>query len=334
MAYEYVFFKSLFEEGWGGFKGVYFNETQKRFEREFSKIGMWGWCSDRGRIGILTENKNWHDYNRINTHPNICKFFYEECVKDNPNCFTEFGNKEYHADNVKILWDFIIKNFDLYFTKNITDTYYNIINGLLNKSWQRGSISVIISVIYLKKIFPDLKDIKFGFKTGDKNDMKGIDIEVVLSDDSILKIQVKSGSYTDKNYGGKYYVSGSSNDLDYSKCDYYIYSQPKYGKKPSSFIMFKNTPEIGRKDESIIVPVDNIKFKIQEEMILPENLSELMKVCSEKNYNFQIIKEEDYNYIKLDEENRQLTINFSDYDETSLEKESTEILDKLKNMFN
>ena len=334
MIYDYVFFKSLFDEGWSGFKGHYFKETQKRFENEFSKMKMWGWCDEKDKFGILNKNGSWHDYNRINTHPNICKFFYNECVKDNPNCFIEFGNSKYHKHNVTVLWDFIIKNFELYFTKNVTETYYNLINGLLNQSWQRGSIGVIISVIYLKKIFFDLKDLKFGFQTGDKNDMSGVDIEVELSDNSIIKIQVKSGRYTDKNYGGRYYINGSSNDLDYGKCDYYIYSQTKYGKQPSSFIIFKNTPEIVRKDNSIVVPVDSIKFKIQEEMILPENLTELMKICSENNYNFQIIKEEEFNYIKLDEEKKELVVNFSDYDDTSLEEESTIILNKLKNLFN
>jgi hypothetical protein len=37
--------------------------------------------------------------------------------------------------------------------------------------------------------------------------------------------------------------------------------------------------------------------------------------------------------IKLDEENKILTINFSDYEDNSLEKESIEMLDKLKEMF-
>lgn len=334
MIYDYGFFKSLFDEGWDGFKGFYFRETQKRFEKEFGKVGMWGWCQEKDRMGILNESKGWHDYNRINTHPNICKFFYEECVKESPNSFIEFGNPQYHKENVTILWDFIVDNFELYFTKNITDRHFNLINGLLNRSWQRGSISIIISVIYIKKIFSDVKDIKFGFQTGDKNDMNGIDIEVTLSDDSIIKIQVKSGSYTDKNYGGRYYVNGSSNDLDYNKCDYYIYCQTKYGKQPSSFIMFKNTPEIERKNDSIVVPVDNIKFKIQEDMIMPENLTELMKLCTENNYHFEIKKEEDFNYIKLDEENKQLVVNFSDYDDTSLEKQSIEMLEQLKEMFN
>lgn len=334
MIYDYDYFKSLFDEGWDGFKGYYFRETQKRFEREFSKIKKWGWCDPKQKMGILDEDGSWHDYNRINTHPNICKFFYEECVKDNPNSFIEFGNPQYHQENVIILWDFIIDNFDLYFTKNISNTYFNLINNLLNQSWQKGSISLIIAVLYIKKVYPDLKKVDYGFETGNKKDMSGIDLEVTLSDDSIIRIQVKSGRYTDKNYGGKYYINGSSNDLDYKKCDYYIYTQTKYGNQPSSFIMFKNTIDIGRKDKSIIVPVDNIIYKKQEIMTLPENLSELMKICSENNYNFQIQKNEEVNYIKLDEENKSLIVNFSNYEDDSLEKESNDMLIKLKELFN
>jgi hypothetical protein len=330
---KYDDFKSLFDEGWDGFKGYYFNEAQRNFEKEYTKIGKWGWCQSREKSGILTEDGDWDDANRINTHPNLCKFFYEECIKDNPDIFVEFGNPQYHKDNVTKLWEFIIDNFDLYFTKKITSNYHNLIYGLLNQSWQRGNISLIIAVLYLKKFYPNIQNIEFGFKTGDKNDMNGIDIEATLDDDTIIRIQVKGGRYTDKNYGGKYYVNGSSNDLKYDKCDYYIYTQTKYGSLPSSFIMFKNTTEIGRKDKSIIVPADEIKFKIQEDMGMPENLADLMKICGENNIQFQIKKEEELNYIKLDEENKTLIINFSDYEDDSLEKESVEMLNKLKEMF-
>ena len=330
---KYDDFKSLFDEGWDGFKGYYFNDAQRNFEKEYTKIGKWGWCQSREKSGILTEDGDWDDANRINTHPNLCKFFYEECIKDNPDIFVEFGNPQYHKDNVTKLWEFIIDNFDLYFTKKITSNYHNLIYGLLNQSWQRGNISLIIAVLYLKKFYPNIQNIEFGFKTGDKNDMNGIDIEATLNDDTIIRIQVKGGRYTDKNYGGKYYVNGSSNDLKYDKCDYYIYTQTKYGSLPSSFIMFKNTTEIGRKDKSIIVPADEIKFKIQEDMGMPENLADLMKICGENNIQFQIKKEEELNYIKLDEENKTLIINFSDYEDDSLEKESVEMLNKLKEMF-
>jgi hypothetical protein len=68
-------------------------------------------------------------------------------------------------------------------------------------------------------------------------------------------------------------------------------------------------------------------------MPMTENLTDLMKICGENNIQFQIKKEEESNYIKLDEENKTLTINFSDYEDNSLEKESIEMLDKLKEMF-
>jgi hypothetical protein len=326
-------FKSLFDEGWGGFKGFYFNEAQRNFEMEYRKIGKWGWCQSREKEGILTDNGDWDDANRINTHPNLCKFFYEECINENPNIFTEFGNPQYHKENVTLLWNFIISKFDLYFTKKITNKYYDLIYGLLNQSWQRGNISVIIAVIYLNKFFPNIKNIRFGFKTGDKDDMDGIDIEVTLNDDTTMKIQVKSGRYTDKNYGGRYYVNGSTNDLRYDKCDHYIYTQTKYGNSPSSFIMFKNTDQIGRNEKSIIVPAGDIKFKIHEDMSMPENLSELMKICSENNLQFQIQKEEETNYIKLDKENKKLIINFTDYNDKTLESQSIEMLNKLKEIF-
>jgi len=41
---KYNDFKSLFDEGWDGFKGFYFNEAQRNFEMEYRKIEKWGWC--------------------------------------------------------------------------------------------------------------------------------------------------------------------------------------------------------------------------------------------------------------------------------------------------
>lgn len=58
-----------------------------------------------------------------------------------------------------------------------------------------------------------------------------------------------------------------------------------------------------------------------------------MKICGENNIHFEIKKEEESNYIKLDEENKTLTINFSDYEDTSLELKSIEMLNKLKELF-
>jgi len=49
------------------------------------------------------------------------------------------------------MWEFLMENFDLYFTKNITPKYYNKIYYLLNKSWQTGNITTIIASISLEK---------------------------------------------------------------------------------------------------------------------------------------------------------------------------------------
>lgn len=221
----------------------------------------------------------------------------------------------------------------MYFTKNKGDEYYNKIYFLLNQSWQRGNISQIGVILNLHKAFPDLKEIKFGFKIGNKEDMKGIDIEVVLLDSSKKTIQVKSGSYTEKNYGGYYYIRGSVNDLNYNT-DYFAYFGTKYKNNPSSFIVFENLKNIERIEKSLKVPANNIIIKMQKEMPIPEKLSELLLLCSKNNIEFKIQKEEEEdNFIKLDENNEKLIINFSNYhDEKNFEFFLDNMIEKLKNL--
>ncbi len=310
--FDYSFFQSLYEEGFSGWKGFYFREAQKRFETEFTKIGRWGWSKKERKFGILTESGEWDDLNRFNTHPNLYKFVYEECIKSNPNCFIDFGNPIHHEHNVMVMWDFLTENFDLYFTKKITEEKYNKIYKLLNNSWQRGNISVIIAVEHLKKAFPDLTNIEYGFKSGESKDMMGIDVEITLSNGDTKTFQIKGGRYVDKNYGGFYYVNGSANDLDYGLCDYYVYSQTKWKDTLSQIIIFKNTKNLKKKDKNtLLVPVNDVVYKTQQFMSMPENLSKLMEICSKNDIEFRIQREEEEPSITYNEEEKRVTVNFN-----------------------
>ena len=99
---DYSFFQNLYEEGKTGWKGLYFEEAQRCFESAFSKINRWGWFEKEERYGILSEDGKWDALNRFNTHPNLYRFVYEECINSNPNCFTDFGNPIYHKKNIKV----------------------------------------------------------------------------------------------------------------------------------------------------------------------------------------------------------------------------------------
>jgi hypothetical protein len=216
------------------------------------------------------------------------------------------------------MWDFLMENFDLYFTKNITPKYYNRIYYLLNKSWQNGNITTIIAVSHLKKAFSNITEIKYGFEAGDKSDMMGVDIEIKLDTDEVKKFQVKSGRYTDKSYGGVYYINGSANDLKYDNCDYYIYAQPKWQDTMSQVIIFKNTPNIKKKDKkTLLVPEKDIIYKTQQFMSLPENLSKLMEMCGKNDIEFRILKDEESS-VYLNEEEQILTVKFSGPEDSTL----------------
>ena len=316
---DYSFFQNLYEEGKTGWKGLYFEEAQRCFESAFSKINRWGWFEKEERYGILSEDGKWDALNRFNTHPNLYRFVYEECINSNPNCFTDFGNPIYHEKNIKVMWEFLMENFDLYFTKNITPKYYNKIYYLLNKSWQTGNITTIIAVSHLKNAFPNISEMRYGFEAGDKSDMMGVDIEIKLDNDEVKKFQVKSGRYTDKSYGGVYYVNGSANDLSYKNCDYYIYGQPKWQDTLSQVIIFKNSPDLKKKDKkTLLVPQKNIIYKTQQFMSIPENLSKLMEICGKNDIEFRILKEEEESSVSFNEEEQTLTVKFIGPDDSTL----------------
>lgn len=146
----------------------------------------------------MTDDGEWDPLNRVNTNPGLYLYFYEECLKNNPNCFVDFGNPEYHEHNVKIIWKFIEDNFDFYFTTNITTEHYRKIYSTLSMFWAAGNIPMIISIYHLKNAFPNLKEINYSFKTGEIDDFKGTDIKITLENDETKTFQVKRGGFEEK----------------------------------------------------------------------------------------------------------------------------------------
>jgi hypothetical protein len=326
----HAFFKALFDKGWSGYKSYHYAEAQRRFEIEFSKIGRWGFCSKNNKFGILTDEGFWDAFNRINTHPKICKFFYDECIKHDPNMFIEFGNPTYYKINAKKMWDYLIENFDLYFTKKITDEYYNIIHGYLNNSWQSGNITVLGTVFFIKKHIPNVININYGFETGDVDDMKGIDVSFQTIGNETKTIQVKSGKYT--NLDPDFFINGSVNDLKY-KTDYYSYCNVSYYY--TSIFFFKNDVDgIFRNeiDDRIEVNKDLIVYhKFNENMPIPQTIFSIFKISDKLDKIFTLTKDGDNSVTITDLE---VIVNISDLDDPNLETMLDEKLKELEQLLN
>lgn len=325
------------------FGTVYMKRIDAMFKHEMSKIDRWGFYPGNGNIGILTpKNKLWDDLNRMNTHPELCKFFVGELLNSNPNAFNNFGSDNTNRENIEKLVQFIYKNYELYFTKNITDVYFNHIYWLLQRSWRSGNITMILAICHIRKIFPDIVSISYELKTGDPRDMiNGIDLSVTLTDGQEIKFQVKSGTTNGVNYNGNYYINGSPNKMKYYECDYFIYGSVPFGKRlASSIVVFKNG-NYNKKEGSLIVPVENIYYKYEGSMPIPEMLNEMTILLSKNNLSLTIQKDESTNYFELveyvdeyDKMTKELVFNFGDPLDENLENLIKEKLDELKNLFN
>lgn len=327
-----------------GFGKLYMNRVNDMHEFHMKKLGRWGFCENNKSTGILTpKTKSWDDLNRMNTHPGICKYLVGEAITSNPNIFEDFGKIQTNQKNVEKLISFLHHNYDLYFTKKITDVYFNHIYSLLNHSWASGNITMVLVLTNIKKIFPDIVEMTYGFRTGDKNDMvNGIDLSIELDTGKINNFQIKSGSFTDRNYGGFYYVEGSPNKLTYKDCNYFIYGGLPYGKRTtSSIIVFKNE-KIKKKDGSntLLVPCNQIFYKKQENMPIPEMLHEILTIVSKNDISFTIQKESSTNYFELVEQTDEydkiekvLILNLADPNDEHLEELVKNKLDELSNLF-
>jgi hypothetical protein len=329
--YTYDFFKKLFDDGFGEYcttwKCYYFKEAQRVFKKHFELLGMWGINpNDENKYGII-RNYKWAPENRINTHPNCCKYLCELALSTNPNIFTDLGNPKYHSENVKKLWNFIDKNFDTIFTSKNTDKYYSKIRILLSKSWNSGNSTSIALRYVLKNIFPNANNIDFTFDYGDGEDMDGCDMSFEI-DGARKTIQIKSGKFNDMK--DEVLVSGSPNDLKY-KTDYYVYVHIDDYRCFTSIILFKNSNKLTKdKDKIIKIPSDLVIYKKLEHMEIPEKLVELLNISTKKDFEFSYTKEGYKNYIDINKSDKTVIVNISDYEDKNFINEIQKNIDDLK----
>lgn len=314
--YDYNFFKNLFDLGWNGdngWKSIYFNETQKCFEKHFKLLGLW--CQhpeDPTKFGIIINNK-WSWMNRINTHPNCCLFFYRWCLEEDENFFIELGNPKYHSHNIRKMWKFLDENFEKFFTTNITNKYHNTLLNKCEQSWFNGNLSTIAVIISLKECFIGSKNYSYTFEQGDTKDMGGVDVSFTTENDEIKTIQVKSGQFED--WKSEFYVSGSQNDLTYST-DYYSYSS--VGDNFTWVIFFKNDLSGLKKDENNKIEIQNelVLYHKRESMSLPQKLKELFEMSVKNNKSFSLTMEGENN-VTIDDD--QVIVIISNLEDENLE---------------
>lgn len=307
----YNFFSSLLGASDDSFKKLNLNETNSIFKKNFTKLGKW----DERRNGIITENGRWSWMNRINTHPNCIKSFYEWCIEYDKNFFIDFGNPLYHEFNVKKMWNYLESNFELFFTKNKTEKFYSELENKCMKSWNNGIISLVSILFSLKNSFNGISNIDYTFEEGNHNDMKkGVDISFTLKDGFNKKIQVKSGKVIDSY--NEMIISGSSNKLNYS-VDYYAYSTEYYNGQ-TDIVIFENNKKniIKNNDDSIKVKKESVIYFKKKFMSESNKLQKIFDMCLKEKFSFEFVKDVELeNHINIDTENKKVEVNISDIDD-------------------
>ena len=307
-------------------------EVNNRFELRFKDLGLWGIKRINGKYeGILTENGDWSWMNRINTHPNCLKSFYEWCVKTDTNFFTQFGNPLYHKINVKKMWDFLDSNFEQYFTNTITNEYYGELERKCKRSWNSGNISVISVLFSLNEAFDSVKNVHYSFEFGETEDMEGgVDLSFTDKNGEYKTMQVKSGKIL--NLGDEVIVDGSPNKLNY-KTDYYAYSDFHYNQ--TDVVIFKNDKEKMTKNIDNITIKKEIIIYIKTKMMTESNkLRDILWICGKNKLNFNLQKETSLNnYVNIDIEKKEVNINISDIDDKNLNNLLEEKIEELTQLF-
>ncbi len=292
--YRYDYFKGLLS---GDFKKLYKERCNKVFEKKGKELGIWGFWKKNKMWGILNYQKqipvSWCWRNTPNTHPYCFHDFYY-LFYDSTGIELDFNDKNKWGKNLDILFSFIEKNFQLYFTTDIDTKYFYHFWFRCNQSWTLGQITIIALMYKIRQLFKDYKivDMDFALERGDPNDFKGIDVTITTQTKDVhqrkekIKLQVKGGRIIEENDKG-FVVSGSANDLK-ADVDYWSYVDIKNGS--TEIVLFQNINRyIERIGYNLLFKKEIIHpIRINEKIMIPEKLNEIAKFCFENKILIEI----------------------------------------------
>lgn len=325
--YDYFYFYRIisnFES-----KTEYKNQANIVIKNNGLKLGLWGICETNGKEGIL-ENNKWSWINTINTH-SYCFFELYHSLTNEEKNEMDFDNNL--KNSIKLFWEIIDKNFELYFTKNITNKYYDILKFRTSQSWYKGTITNIFFIMSLKNLFgDDLINKQYSFDRGDNVDFKGIDFIIELKDNIKKTVQLKSGKHY---FDGDYYIMDSSaNDLK-SPSDYYCYFDISNFTSATNILLFKNEKsKIFKKEGFIYFPKELLEKYYVNTMTVPQALKNTLWFCGSKKIDFELNLEAKENSVLIyPKEEKRIVININDIYDNSLGELLENKLMELCNIF-
>lgn len=340
--YRYNYFSSLLS---GDFKKLYKQKCNDVFERKGRELGIWGYWRKNNYWGIVEFYGDfvtqWCWRNTINTHP-YCFHDLYYLFYDSTGIELDFNDRSSWQENIDILFEFIEKNFELYFTTNIETKYYYHFWFRCNKSWTLGQITIISLMYKIRKIFEEYKivNMDFALKRGDANDFKGIDVIITTQTKDVhqrrnkIKIQVKSGKIVSEDDTGCI-MTGSANDLR-AEVDYWCYVD--ITENGTNIILFQNLNRyISRVGENILFKKEIIHpIRIKEKIMISEKLQEIATYCFQRKILIDIeYLNGDVNKVSIQTKpEKMINIIISDFKDENLYKLLDDKFIELQQLFN
>ena len=222
------------------FKILYKKRANAVFEKNGRRLGIWK-IYKNGKYGIIDNKNIWCWRNTINTHVYAFYDLYY-LLYDMTGILLEITNESKWNESINILWEFVDKNFDLFFTENIESKYFNKFRLRTNRSWTNGQVGLIGVLYKLREHFADcvITSILFKLERGDTDDFKGKDIVFENSCGEKISVQVKMGKIVNQTNEG-YEIECSSNDMN-ANCNYYSFIDIDVKNNVTTIVSFQKVP--------------------------------------------------------------------------------------------
>jgi hypothetical protein len=252
-----------------------------------------------------------------------------------------FNNESKWLESINILWEFVDKNFDLFFTENVESNIFNQFRLRTNKSWSQGQITTIAVGYKLRELFDDceISSLYFNIERGCVDDFRGKDIVFSNKCNEKISLQIKMGSIVNETDDG-YEVKSSVNDLK-AKCEYYSFVDIDTHKNITTISLFQNPFDKTR----YIKLMDNRNFFYKKEIlhkIIKENMEvpQILMLIAQYSFQNKIVFDlrneqgQKNNIVWNDSPEKILEITIGDFKDKNLGNYLTEEFEKLKEFFN
>lgn len=304
------------------------------YKSSFLKNGRYGFCPEKNKYGIITKTGGWDDINRLNTNYTLHEYYMTIILYKHDDFFDDFLKNPYSNDEkinaAEKLFKYLDENYELFFTKRITNEFYYSTYSILRDIWNTGNITTLVCLLSLKYFYSDvISHFIYDFKTGNQEDMEGgVDFKIVYKNGVTKLIQAKTLTEY-YQFPSNRYVHFTINSGLTRKYDNNIdLCASKYDEKnnKTSFLFVKNDITYLNYKNYSVKTKDVIKMERYDNETV-KLIYDIQKFCMENNIILDIVKNgtNDLTYI-----DGTLTIDFEDIMDNQLFENFSTKFEKIK----